>query len=130
MTEQRNLPQRLIQLPSLLVKLLILGRPVLEIHDPLRIEHMAAVKIPLAMAPDRSTHGSQKQRKYDIKTNRALYSRRRPLIPLLLILELHKRGKKQYHIAALVHDGRSTVSAADLTRQLVPRRFLRRVVPD
>lgn len=55
---------------------------------------------------------------------------RRPLIPVLLTLELYKRGEEQDHVPALVHDGSPTVRAADLARQLVARRLLCGVVPD
>jgi len=54
---------------------------------------------------------------------------RSELVLGLLGLEVHQRREQQYHVAALVEDGRVAEVAADLARQAVRDRLGAGVVP-
>jgi len=51
------------------------------------------------------------------------------LVHVILALKFDEGGEQQNHVAALIHDRRVTVRAADLARKLVLDRLLRWVVP-
>lgn len=51
------------------------------------------------------------------------------ILSVLFILEINQSREEQYHVPSLIHNWSAAVCTADLARQLVHTRLLRRLVP-